>query len=134
MPRQSYHSCNFTFDLEAPIESPKPEIGRCNEVSSEDNNFRQQIIVQRDCQFTYEDIKTITNNFKRVIGKGGFGTVYYGCLRDGIEVAVKLHELPVYTGGSRVLWADKSDSNTHGIKEFLAEVLIPFRSMLSMEH
>ncbi|XP_042467051.1 uncharacterized protein LOC122050186 [Zingiber officinale] len=60
------------------IESPKPEIGRCNEVSSEDHNFKQQTIIPRDCRFTYEDIKTITNNFKRVIVTyfiGGFGTV-----------------------------------------------------------
>ncbi|GMN32520.1 hypothetical protein TIFTF001_044694 [Ficus carica] len=33
-------------------------------------------------QFTYRDIQRITNNFERVIGKGGSGTVYHGHLDD----------------------------------------------------
>ena len=33
-----------------------------------------------------------TNNFKKVIGKGGSGTVYGGCLKDGTQVAVKMSE------------------------------------------
>ncbi|KAJ3670785.1 hypothetical protein LUZ60_008211 [Juncus effusus] len=40
-------------------------------------------------QFMYEELKYVTSNFKRVIGKGGFGIVYYGKLDDGTEVAVK---------------------------------------------
>ncbi|KAG6520131.1 hypothetical protein ZIOFF_017163 [Zingiber officinale] len=96
------------------IESPKPEIGRCNEVSSEDHNFKQQTIIPRDCRFTYEDIKTITNNFKRVIGKGGVGTVYYGCLRDGIEVAVHVYSnLTYFIGGfGTVAWVDVKEYET----------------------
>nr|GMD52085.1 LRR receptor-like serine/threonine-protein kinase IOS1 [Ipomoea batatas] len=39
--------------------------------------------------FTYSEILKITRNFERVLGKGGFGTVYYGCLGD-IQVAVKV--------------------------------------------
>ncbi|KAF3773541.1 putative LRR receptor-like serine/threonine-protein kinase [Nymphaea thermarum] len=39
--------------------------------------------------FTYKDIMRITNNFQRMIGKGGSGTVFYGKLIDGSEVAVK---------------------------------------------
>ncbi|EXC25124.1 putative LRR receptor-like serine/threonine-protein kinase [Morus notabilis] len=40
--------------------------------------------------FTYKEIKAATNNFKEVIGRGSFGSVYFGKLRDGKLVAVKV--------------------------------------------
>ncbi|KAG2328310.1 hypothetical protein Bca52824_011038 [Brassica carinata] len=39
--------------------------------------------------FTYSDILKMTNNFERVLGKGGYGRVYYGNLND-TQVAVKM--------------------------------------------
>uniref|UniRef100_A0A2N9G8P4 Protein kinase domain-containing protein n=1 Tax=Fagus sylvatica TaxID=28930 RepID=A0A2N9G8P4_FAGSY len=36
-------------------------------------------------QFTYPDLQRITNNFERILGKGGFGKVYHGFI-DGYQV------------------------------------------------
>ncbi|WOL11084.1 leucine-rich repeat receptor-like serine/threonine-protein kinase [Canna indica] len=57
-------------------------------------------------KYTYMDLERITNNFKKILGEGGFGTVYYGHLEDGTEVAVKM----------------LFQASSQGNKEFLAEV------------
>lgn len=59
-------------------------------------------------RFTYEDLEMITDSFKRVIGRGGFGYVYEGFLEDGTQVAVKM----------------RSQSSNQGAKEFLTEAQI----------
>ncbi|XP_068652676.1 putative leucine-rich repeat receptor-like serine/threonine-protein kinase At2g19230 [Aristolochia californica] len=41
-------------------------------------------------RLSYDEMVTVTNNFQRVIGKGAFGTVYHGQMKDGTEVAVKM--------------------------------------------
>ncbi|CAM0953444.1 unnamed protein product [Alopecurus aequalis] len=56
-------------------------------------------------QFTYLELNTITNNFQRQLGRGGFGYVFHGSLENGTEVAVKL----------------RSQSSSQGVKQFLAE-------------
>ncbi|KAK1286475.1 Senescence-induced receptor-like serine/threonine-protein kinase [Acorus calamus] len=50
--------------------------------------------------FTDVDVVTMTNNFEKEIGKGGFGTVYLGEKSDGTQVAVK--RLKEMSGGSRM--------------------------------
>lgn len=50
----------------------------------------------------------MTNNFQRVLGKGGFGMVYHGTVNGHEQVAVKV----------------LSQSSTQGYKEFKAEVFI----------
>lgn len=40
--------------------------------------------------FSYKEIKVATNNFKEVIGRGSFGSVYLGKLPEGKLVAVKV--------------------------------------------
>ncbi|XP_055810439.1 probable LRR receptor-like serine/threonine-protein kinase At1g67720 isoform X2 [Solanum dulcamara] len=53
-------------------------------------------------------IEEATENFSTKIGKGSFGPVYYGRLRDGKEVAVKT----------------MADSSSHGTKQFATEVAL----------
>ncbi|KAK1699302.1 hypothetical protein QYE76_015999 [Lolium multiflorum] len=56
-------------------------------------------------RFTYKELEVITDNFKIVLGQGGFGPVYDGFLKNGTHVAVKLLSL----------------SSNQGIREFLTE-------------
>ncbi|KAF5466495.1 hypothetical protein F2P56_016415 [Juglans regia] len=62
-------------------------------------------IKSKNQQYSYSEIVKITNNLKNIIGKGGFGNVYLGKLKDEIQVAVKL----------------LSPSSNQGYKEFRAE-------------
>ena len=40
--------------------------------------------------FTLEEMMEATNNFSRKIGQGGFGSVFFGKLKEGTEIAVKV--------------------------------------------
>lgn len=62
-------------------------------------------------QFSFNELEKFTNRFERLIGQGGFGPVYFGRLEDNAEVAVKI----------------RSESSSHGITEFFAEVLNSLR-------
>lgn len=57
-------------------------------------------------RFTYKELEKLTNKFEKLIGQGGFGLVYYGRLEDGTEVAIKM----------------RSESSSHGLDQFFAEV------------
>nr|VDD20652.1 unnamed protein product [Brassica oleracea] len=57
-------------------------------------------------RFTYSEVIKMTNNFQRVLGKGGFGMVYHGSINGSQQVAAKL----------------LSQSSAQGYKEFKAEV------------
>ncbi|RDY04659.1 putative LRR receptor-like serine/threonine-protein kinase, partial [Mucuna pruriens] len=48
--------------------------------------------------FTFSEIENSTNNFEKKIGSGGFGIVYYGKLKDGKEIAVKVLTSNSYQG------------------------------------
>ncbi|KAL8242008.1 hypothetical protein R6Q59_012310 [Mikania micrantha] len=43
-------------------------------------------------RFSYEELKTTTENFSKKLGEGGFGEVYEGTLEDGSKIAVKCLE------------------------------------------
>ncbi|CAH8361698.1 unnamed protein product [Eruca vesicaria subsp. sativa] len=57
------------------------------------------------------EVVTMTNNFGRVLGKGGFGMVYHGIVNGSQQVAVKM----------------LSHSSSQGYKEFKAEVELLLR-------
>nr|AEI84329.1 lectin-domain receptor-like kinase [Nicotiana attenuata] len=40
-------------------------------------------------RFSYDDLKAATENFTKKLGRGGFGSVFEGCLEDGTKIAVK---------------------------------------------
>lgn len=52
-------------------------------------NINVDTLESKNRRFSYSEIMNMTKNFERVLGKGGFGLVYYG-LCDGMEVAVKM--------------------------------------------
>ncbi|XP_071714074.1 receptor-like serine/threonine-protein kinase ALE2 [Rutidosis leptorrhynchoides] len=66
--------------------------------------------------FTLAELEKATEKFssRKILGEGGFGTVYHGIMEDGAEVAVKLLN---------------RDNNQNGDREFIAEV-----EMLSRLH
>ncbi|VAH22185.1 unnamed protein product [Triticum turgidum subsp. durum] len=71
---------------------------------SQNNNEHDSLRLDNR-RFKYDELVAVTNGFQRVIGRGGFGKVYAGCLEDGTQVAVKL----------------RSESSDQGVQEFLAE-------------
>ncbi|CAH8282892.1 unnamed protein product [Eruca vesicaria subsp. sativa] len=68
-------------------------------------------IMTKNRRFTYQEVVTMTNNFERVLGKGGFGMVYHGIVNGTEQVAVKM----------------LSHSSSQGYKEFKAEVELLLR-------
>uniref|UniRef100_A0A0D6QWQ1 non-specific serine/threonine protein kinase n=1 Tax=Araucaria cunninghamii TaxID=56994 RepID=A0A0D6QWQ1_ARACU len=83
-----------------------------------------QCIFFKDKQFTYTDILLATANFSDscVVGRGGFGTVYKGKLRDGSVVAVKKLQQKGPEGEREFL----AEMQTLGSHEF-HENLVPLR-------
>ncbi|XP_049933881.1 probable leucine-rich repeat receptor-like protein kinase At2g28990 [Nymphaea colorata] len=86
----------------------RPSLNVVSENNAE-NHLKQQagcIQLEQNHAFTYEEIVKITQDFEILIGNGGSGSVYYGCLNNGNEVAVKVLK----------------DWQEQGSKEFVAEV------------
>ncbi|XP_010475520.1 PREDICTED: probable LRR receptor-like serine/threonine-protein kinase At1g07560 [Camelina sativa] len=75
------------------------------------SSSQQQSIVTKKRRYTYAEVLAMTNNFVRVLGKGGFGMVYHGYINGTEEVAVKL----------------LSPSSAQGYKEFKTEVELLLR-------
>lgn len=64
--------------------------------------------MEQDCEFgighlkrfSFRELQVATGNFtsKNIVGQGGFGVVYKGCLANKMLVAVKRLKDPNYTG------------------------------------
>ncbi|KAM7473282.1 hypothetical protein LguiB_020525 [Lonicera macranthoides] len=67
-------------------------------------NENYNTLETKNRQFTYSEVLSMTNNFQRVIGKGGFGTVYHG-----------------YDGATQVTVKMLSPSSIQGYKELQSE-------------
>ncbi|KAF8727331.1 hypothetical protein HU200_018933 [Digitaria exilis] len=85
--------------------SVKPQNGVTDARPRSQNGNGHRLPQLENRRFTYKELETITNNFQRVLGRGGFGSVYDGLLEDGTQVAVKL----------------RSESSNQGVREFLTE-------------
>ncbi|GLT72543.1 hypothetical protein SLA2020_444680 [Shorea laevis] len=75
-----------------------------------ESNIQNPSLESIQRQFTYSELLKITNNFERILGKGGFGTVYHGNL-DDTQVAVKI----------------LSQSSIQGFQQFQSEVKLLMR-------
>ncbi len=67
-------------------------------------------------QYSFAEVTAMTNNFKQTLGVGSFGTVCYGKLPDGQEVAVKR----------------ASPNSQQGAKEFYNEVIYYLTPVICM--
>ncbi|CAM0954468.1 unnamed protein product [Alopecurus aequalis] len=85
--------------------SVKPQNEADGAQSRSQNGDRHSLLKLENRRFTYRELEAMTDNFKTVLGWGGFGCVYDGFLTDGTQVAVKL----------------LSESSSQGLREFLTE-------------
>ncbi|XP_010475284.1 PREDICTED: probable LRR receptor-like serine/threonine-protein kinase At1g05700 isoform X2 [Camelina sativa] len=83
-----------------------------NRRKKSENGARNNLMARSENKllFTFADVVKMTNNFGRVLGKGGFGTVYHGYYNN-LQVAVKL----------------LSETSAQGFKEFRSEVEVLVR-------
>lgn len=59
-------------------------------------------------QITFSEIEEFTRSFTKQISKGNFGPVYYGIMKDGKEVAIKV----------------MADSSSHVTRQIVTEVTV----------
>lgn len=101
----AYYSMHLTSSMHFHKFSSSPE-SSMNQPKLTDNPRQKDGLLTESHQFEFSEILSITGNFQKSIGKGGFGVVYHGYLPDTTQVAVKL----------------LSQSSSQGAKEFQAEV------------
>ncbi|KAF3524299.1 hypothetical protein F2Q69_00047409 [Brassica cretica] len=88
------------------FEGPQPSY-----IQASDGRSSEPAIMTENKRFSYSEVMTMTNNFQRILGKGGFGIVYYGFVNGTKQVAVKI----------------LSHSSSQAYKQFKAEVELLLR-------
>lgn len=89
-----------------PQQDPVGDNSRHGQPVEDDHAAHLRTLPER---FSYEDLKRITDDFKKRIGEGGFGPVFFGKLSNGTSVAVKMRMRP-------------PGLSSHGDDQFIAEV------------
>ncbi|XP_062205526.1 proline-rich receptor-like protein kinase PERK8 [Phragmites australis] len=110
--RRRVHGYHAGFVMPSPASSPTQVLAKTNySAGSPESKESMPEFSMGNCRFfTYQELYQITNGFsaQSLLGEGGFGSVYKGCLADGREVAVK----------------KLKDGSGQGEREFHAEVEI----------
>ncbi|CAN6895635.1 unnamed protein product [Brassica oleracea] len=101
----------FIFLVLKKKKAAKVEGRRPSYMNASHSGSSQPEIMMKNRRFTYSEVMSMTNNFQRVIGKGGFGIVYHGFVNGTEQVAVKI----------------LSHSSSQGYKQFKAEVELLLR-------
>lgn len=84
-------------------------------VADEESENSSEFLSGLPKRFTYNELKLATNNFdkRKLLGAGGFGSVFEGSLNDGTKVAIKRLNFIKQAGKKEFLTEVKTTGNTH---------------------
>lgn len=60
--------------------------------------FLKEYKSMKPTRYSYQELKKMTDDFKTILGQGGYGSVFKGKLHNGVPVAVKVLDNPTVSG------------------------------------